>query len=31
MFLGTMDGHEWSNNSGGYTVTVTDYQITTVQ
>jgi Flp pilus assembly protein TadG len=30
-FLGSMDGHENSNNSGSYSVTVTDYQITTVQ
>lgn len=31
MFLGSMDGHEWSNNSGGYSVTVTDQQLLTVQ
>jgi Flp pilus assembly protein TadG len=31
MFLGTMDGHEWSNNSGGYNVTITDEVIETVQ
>jgi Flp pilus assembly protein TadG len=30
-FLGTMDGHEWSNNSGSFTATITAYQITTVQ
>ncbi len=23
LFLGTMDGHEWSNNQGGYTATIT--------
>jgi Putative Flp pilus-assembly TadE/G-like len=27
MFLGSMDGHEWSNNVGGYTATITQYQI----
>jgi Flp pilus assembly protein TadG len=31
LYLGSMDGHEWSNNTGGYTVTITDYQILTVQ
>lgn len=27
LFLGNMDGHEWSNNVGGYTTTITQYQI----
>jgi Flp pilus assembly protein TadG len=27
LFLGTMDGHEWSNNVGGYTATITQFQI----
>ncbi len=27
LFLGTMDGHEWSNNIGGFNATVTQYQI----
>jgi Flp pilus assembly protein TadG len=27
LFLGSMDGHEWSNNVGGYTATITQYQI----
>jgi Flp pilus assembly protein TadG len=27
LFLGTMDGHEWSNNEGGYQATITQYQI----
>jgi len=31
LFLGTMDGHEWSNNVGGYNVTITEYQISIVQ
>jgi Flp pilus assembly protein TadG len=31
MFLGTMDGHEWSNNSGGFNLTISEYQIETVQ
>ncbi len=31
MFLGTMDGHEWSNNSGGYNVTITQTNIELVQ
>ncbi|MGA3067962.1 MAG: TadG family pilus assembly protein [Tepidisphaeraceae bacterium] len=31
LFLGTMDGHEWSNNVGGFTATITQLQITTVQ
>jgi Flp pilus assembly protein TadG len=31
LFLGTMDGHEWSNNVGGFTATITQYEINTVQ
>jgi Flp pilus assembly protein TadG len=31
LFLGTMDGHEWSNNQGGGDVTVTVYQIQIVK
>jgi hypothetical protein len=31
LFLGTMDGHEWSNNVGGYNATITEYQIAVVQ
>jgi hypothetical protein len=31
VFLGTMDGHEWSNNSGGFTVTLTQKSIAIVQ
>jgi Flp pilus assembly protein TadG len=31
MFLGNMDGHEWSNNAGGFTATITQYQVQTVQ
>ena len=31
LFLGTMDGHEWSNNVGGYTTTITQYQIQMVE
>jgi Flp pilus assembly protein TadG len=27
LFLGTMDGHEWSNNQGGYHATITQFQI----
>jgi len=27
LFLGTMDGHEWSNNQGGYHATITEFQI----
>jgi Flp pilus assembly protein TadG len=30
-FLGTMDGHEWSNNSGGYNVTITQMSIQLVK
>jgi hypothetical protein len=30
-FLGTMDGWEWSNNVGGYTATITETAIETVQ
>jgi Flp pilus assembly protein TadG len=31
LYLGTMDGHEWSNNVGGYNATITQFQIETVQ
>ena len=31
LFLGTMDGHEWSNNTGGGNLTVTVYQIELVK
>jgi len=31
MFLGTMDGWEWSNNTGGFTVTITETSISIVQ
>ena len=31
VFLGTMDGWEWSNNSGGFTVTITQKSIAFVQ
>jgi Flp pilus assembly protein TadG len=31
MFLGTMDGWEWSNNTGGYTATITQTYIELVQ
>ena len=31
VFLGTMDGWEWSNNSGGFTVTITQTSIAIVQ
>jgi len=27
LFLGTMDGHEWSNNVGGFSVTIMQYQV----
>ena len=27
LFLGSMDGHEWSNNAGGFTTTITQYRI----
>ncbi|MGD0390363.1 MAG: TadG family pilus assembly protein, partial [Tepidisphaeraceae bacterium] len=27
LFLGTMDGHEWSNNQGGFTVTITEFNV----
>lgn len=30
-FLGTMDGHEWSNNVGGFNVTITTTAISLVQ
>jgi Flp pilus assembly protein TadG len=31
LFLGTMDGHEWSNNVGGFTVSVTQTSFSVVQ
>ncbi len=31
LFLGTMDGHEWSNNYGGFTTTINQYQVEIVQ
>jgi hypothetical protein len=31
LFLGTMDGHEWSNNVGGYNATITQFQVQTVE
>jgi Flp pilus assembly protein TadG len=31
LFLGMMDGHEWSNNAGGYNATITQYSVQTVQ
>ena len=31
MFFGTMDGHEWSNNTGGYTATISQSYIELVQ
>jgi hypothetical protein len=31
LFLGTMDGHEWSNNVGGYNATIVEYQISLVK
>lgn len=31
LFLGTMDGHEWSNNLGGYTATITQTTYSIVQ
>ncbi len=27
LFLGTMDGHEWSNNQGGFTATISQFEI----
>jgi Flp pilus assembly protein TadG len=30
-YLGTMDGHEWSNNVGGFNATITQYQIAIVK
>ena len=27
MYLGTMDGHEWSNNQGGFNATITEFNI----
>jgi Flp pilus assembly protein TadG len=31
LYLGTMDGHEWSNNQGGFNATITEYNIELVQ
>jgi Flp pilus assembly protein TadG len=31
LFLATMDGHEWSNNQGGFTATITETHISLVQ
>jgi hypothetical protein len=31
LFLGTMDGHEWSNNSGAFTVTLSEKHVVIVQ
>jgi Flp pilus assembly protein TadG len=31
LYLGTMDGHEWSNNQGGYNATITQFNIELVQ
>jgi Flp pilus assembly protein TadG len=31
IFLGTMDGHEWSNNTGGFNATITEFNIELVQ
>jgi Flp pilus assembly protein TadG len=31
LFLGTMDGHEWANNVGGYNATVTQTNVSLVQ
>jgi hypothetical protein len=31
LFFGTMDGHEWSNNSGYFVATITEYQIEVVK
>jgi Flp pilus assembly protein TadG len=31
LFLGTMDGHEWSNNVGGFNATITEFHIELVQ
>jgi Flp pilus assembly protein TadG len=31
LFLGTMDGHEWSNNVGGFTATITQLSIELVK
>lgn len=30
LYLGTMDGHEWANNVGGFNATITQYQIAIV-
>jgi Flp pilus assembly protein TadG len=31
LFLGTMDGHEWSNNTGGFNATITELRAELVQ
>ena len=31
LFLGTMDGQEWSNNQGGYSFTISQYWVTLVK
>jgi Flp pilus assembly protein TadG len=31
MFLGTMDGHEWSNNTGEFNATITEFHVELVQ
>jgi hypothetical protein len=31
LFLGTMDGHEWSNNVGSFQATITQYSIEIVK
>jgi Flp pilus assembly protein TadG len=31
LFLGTMDGHEWSNNTGGFNATITEFHVELVQ
>jgi Flp pilus assembly protein TadG len=30
-FLGTMDGHEWTNNSGGFDLTINEFTLMTVK
>ena len=31
LFLGTMDGHEYSNNTGGFNATITQYEVEIVK
>ena len=31
LFLGTMDGHQYSNNTGGFNATVTQYEVEIVK